>query len=230
MNMPRITNYVTVQRSKATAVDSNDTRRGLPRDEPLLNRVFTPIKTIRQSVGNKIFLSGFTLVEVMIVVVIFSIMFAVTFDVLLSGRRSFDTSSIRYDIQTNAALGLNNMARELKNSASLYVYVDADGDWVKFLVPMGYSQNGDIIWGADGQTNHRIRYEVNGQNQLVRDRFDTSDSLVNGTTRILANYVDDVDFNSQPKGLIINITTSEQNKVTKEWLEENLSSTITFRN
>lgn len=172
---------------------------------------------------------GFTLVEVMLVVVIFSIMFTVTFDVLLTGRRSFDVASIRYDIQTNAALGLNNMARELKNSASLYVDVDAGGDWVKFLVPIGYSQNGDIIWGADGQANHRIRYEVSG-NQLVRDRFDTFDSIVNGTTRILANYVDDVDFNSQSNGLIVNITTSEEHKVTKESLEENLSSTITFRN
>lgn len=64
----------------------------------------------------------------------------------------------------------------------------------------------------------------------MRDRFDASDSIVNGTTRILANYVDDVDFDSQPNGLIMNITTSEQNKVTKEWLDENLSSTITFRN
>ena len=162
--------------------------------------------------------------EVMIVVVMFSIIFAATFDVLLSGRRSFDASSIRYDIQTNAALGLNNMARELKNSASLYVDVDVGGDSIRFSVPVGYNQNGDIIWGADGETNHQVRYEVNGQNQLVRDRFDASNSIVNGTTRILANYVDDVDFDSQPNGLIMNITTS------KELLDENLSSTITFRN
>ncbi|MEK6564442.1 MAG: prepilin-type N-terminal cleavage/methylation domain-containing protein [Candidatus Omnitrophota bacterium] len=196
----------------------------------ITNHGLTPLETNDPPVRSKRFLLGFTLVEVMIVVVIFSIIFGVSFDVLLSGRRSFDASSIRYDIQTNAALGLNNMARELKNSASLYVDVDVGGDSVRFLVPVGYSQSGDIIWGADGETNHRIRYEVNGQNQLVRDRFDASDSIVNGTTRILANYVDDVDFDSQPNGLIMNITTSEQNKVTKEWLDENLSSTITFRN
>lgn len=165
---------------------------------------------------------GFTLAEVMVVVVIFSIIFAVTFDVLLVGRRSFDTSSIRYDIQTNAALGLNNMARELKQSASLCVNVTA-GDSVKFLMNIGADNDG-IIWGADGEANHRIRYMVNGQNQLVRDRFDEADSIVNGTTRILANYVEDVGFASQPNGLIMNITTSKQD------LEENLSSTITFRN
>lgn len=195
----------------------------------IINYGLIPSKPNDKSVKGKRFLSGFTLVEVMIVVVLFSIIFAVTFDVLLSGRRSFDVSSMRYDIQTNAALGLNNMARELRNSASSYVDVDAGGDSVKFLVPIG-SQNGNLIWGADGVANQRIRYEVNGQNQLVRDRFDVSDSIVNGTTRILANYVDDVDFASQPNGLIMNITTSEQNKVTKEWLEESLSSTITFRN
>ncbi len=193
-------------------------------------RVHASPKTAEEYKARKMFLAAFTIMEVMLVTVIFGIMFAVAFDVLLSGRKSFDTSSILYDIQTNAALGLNNMARELKNSASLYVDVDGGGDSVKFLVPIGYSQNGDIIWGADGVTNNRIRYMVDAQDQLIRDRFDTSDTLINGTTRVLANYVDNVSFASQTNGLIINITTSEQNKVTKEWLEESLSSTITFRN
>jgi prepilin-type N-terminal cleavage/methylation domain-containing protein len=176
-----------------------------------------------------LFLMGFTLVEVMFVVAIFSVMFVVAFDVLLSGRRSFDVSSIRYDIQTNAALGLNNMMRELKNSASSQIDISADGDFVEFSVPIGYDGNGDIIWGADAIADNQIRYEVSGA-QLLRDRLNSSGVLIANTTRILANYVESVFFTGRTNGLTMNITTSEQNKVTREWLSESLSSTLTFRN
>ncbi|OGN54300.1 MAG: hypothetical protein A2Y28_01075 [Chlamydiae bacterium GWC2_50_10] len=174
-------------------------------------------------------LTGFTLVEVMMVVVLFSVMFAVAFDVLLSGRRSFDVASIRYDLQTNAALGLNNMARELKGSASLYV--ENSNDSIRFKVPIAQdSQSGDIIWGADATEpeGYQISYMVNGT-QLERNILDLSGNPA-GAPRILANYVDNVSFTGQANGLSMNITTSEQNKVTKEWLSESLSLTVTFLN
>lgn len=191
-------------------------------------RGFTPLETIESSASNKMSLSAFTLVEVMFVMAIFSIMFAVAFDVLLSGRRNFDTASIRYDLQTNAALGFNNMMRELKNSASSQIVINGTGDSIAFRVPTGYDTSGDIIWGADGTANYQIRYMVTG-NQLVRNILD-SGGVVVGTARILANHAEIVSFTNQTNGLIVNITTSEQNKVTKEWLSESLSLTITFRN
>lgn len=176
-----------------------------------------------------LFLSGFTLLEMLLVVVIFSLMFAVAFDVLFSGRRSFDVASIRYDLQTNAALGLNNMARELKGSASLYV--ENSDDSIRFKVPIAQdSQSGDIIWGAepDEPDGYQISYMVNGT-QLERNILDLSGNPV-GAPRILANYVDNVSFISQANGLSMNITASKQNKVTKEWLSESLSLTVTFIN
>lgn len=190
---------------------------------------FTPLETNDQSVRSKRFLMGFTLVEMLLVVVIFSLMFAVAFDVMLSGRRSFDVASIRYDLQTNAALGLNNMARELKDSASLYL--ENSNDSIRFKVPIAQdSQSGDIIWGADPDEpeGYQISYMVNGT-KLERNILDLSGNPV-GAPRILANYVDNVSFISQANGLSMNITASEQNKVTKEWLSESLSLTITFLN
>lgn len=176
----------------------------------------------------QIFNHGFTLVEVMLVAVLFSIMFAVAFDVLLSGRRSFDAASIRRDIEANAALGLNNMARELKNSASSQIAISLSEDSIEFSVPTGYDENGDIIWGAgvNGTENNRIRYLVNGT-RLERERLS---GITVMESRVLAHYVDSVSFINQTNGLLMNITTSEENKVTKERLDENLSSTITFRN
>ncbi len=174
-------------------------------------------------------LTGWTLVEMLLVVAIFSLMFAVAFDVLFSGRRSFDVASIRYDLQTNAALGLNNMARELKGSASLYV--ENNNDSIRFKVPIAQdSQSGDIIWGAepDEPEGYQISYMVNGT-QLERNILDLSGNPV-GAPRILANYIDNVSFISQANGLSMNITASEQNKVTKEWLSESLSLTVTFIN
>ena len=176
-----------------------------------------------------LFLTGWTLVEMLLVVAIFSLMFAVAFDVLFSGRRSFDVASIRYDLQTNAALGLNNMARELKGSASLYV--ENNNDSIRFKVPIAQdSQSGDIIWGAepDEPEGYQISYMVNGT-QLERNILDLSGNPV-GAPRILANYVDNVSFTGRANGLSMNITTSEQNKVTKEWLSESLSLTVTFLN
>ena len=228
------TSQITMKGSTPLEIKENKRKRSPKGDLSLTG--FTPLESSPRLGGRynqkkhqqrtSLFLTGFTLVEVMMVVVLFSVMFAVAFDVLLSGRRSFDVASIRYDLQTNAALGLNNMARELRPSASSKITISAGS--IEFLVPIGKAGNGDIIWGADATEGNQINYMVNGT-QLERNILDP-DGFTTGAPRILANYVDNVSFTGQANGLSMNITTSERNKVTKELLSESLSLTVTFLN
>ena len=204
---------ITMKGSTPLEIKENKRKRSPKGDLSLTG--FTPLESSPRLGGRynqkkhqqrtSLFLTGFTLVEVMMVVVLFSVMFAVAFDVLLSGRRSFDVASIRYDLQTNAALGLNNMARELKGSASLYV--ENSNDSIRFKVPIAQdSQSGDIIWGADATEpeGYQISYMVNGT-QLERNILDLSGNPA-GAPRILANYVDNVSFTGQANGLSMNIS------------------------
>ncbi|GAG07732.1 unnamed protein product, partial [marine sediment metagenome] len=62
--------------------------------------------------------SGFTLVEIMIVVVIFSLLIGTIFIVLATGKTSFQIGNVRMELQQDLRRGMDWITAELRQGGS----------------------------------------------------------------------------------------------------------------
>lgn len=178
---------------------------------------------------------AFTLLETLVVLGIFTLMFTVTFEILSANRRSFDIGLTKQDVENQARLGLESMSRELYKTNSSHVTITVDtgsNSIITFQVPIGYDTGGSLIWGADeaGEPSTggwQIRYSLNAGQQLIREVLDTSNNLVN--TRVLANAVNSLTFSLSNNLLNINLT-AQKTALGGRVLSQGFSSQVTFRN
>ena len=144
---------------------------------------------------------GFTLVEVMIVAVLFLIISGALLTMFLTGRTSYLSSDAYVLVQQEARRGFDVMVRELREAQITTGPPVAcnQANWsnqLNFQVALSYdSVNGNIDWGADGVEGQWAHYAVvpgpaNIQ-QLVRCvNNDAGGAIVSGAgCRVLANYV-----------------------------------------
>ena len=114
---------------------------------------------------------GFTLLEILVVVVIFFIIIGAIFGVMVSGRKTFDVGSVQIEVAQEARRGLDYMSRELRQSR----IISTGTGTVTFQIPVNADGSGNITWG-DGQTSgNQIGYSVgnfNKPNQLIRELLD----------------------------------------------------------
>lgn len=108
---------------------------------------------------------GFTLVEVLVTVLIFSFISMVMYSVLNVGYSVYSRLSVSLDLQ-QAKNGMDRMVREVRASSSATVTtIDASSDKITFTTP----------------TSNGIQYYRNGT-QLIRE-------YPSGTTRIMADNI-----------------------------------------
>lgn len=180
---------------------------------------------------------GYTLVEILVVVVLFGLLFAAVFEILSTNRIAWDTSSTTQNLENQARFGLNNMARELYNTNSGRIAIEAQPEpgaesnqRVTFQVPVGYDANGNLRWGAEGTESDFIRYSING-NQLLRQVLDDDGSTILNS-RVLANDVRNVQglqFSLTNNLLTITLTT-QRISPGKRNLAQTMTSEVAFRN
>lgn len=175
---------------------------------------------------------AYTLLETLVVVGIFALMFALTFQILTSNRISFDIGLAKQDVENQARLGLESMGRELYKTNSAHVTISgATNSIVTFQVPIGYDTGGSLIWGA-GETGEpvtggwQIRYSLNVGQQLIREVLDTASSVV--STRVLANAVNSLTFSLNNNLLTMSLTI--QKTASGRTLSQSFSSSVAFRN
>lgn len=176
-------------------------------------------------------IKAFTLLETLVVLGIFTLMFTITFEILSANRRSFDIGLTKQDVENQARLGLESMSRELYKTNSNYVTISPNAAIITFQVPIDYGAGGSLIWGA-GESGepatggYKIRYSLNAQSQLIREVLDTTDTVV--STRVLANAVNNLTFSLADNLLSIGLTA--QRTVSGRTLSQPFSSRVTFRN
>lgn len=103
---------------------------------------------------------GFTLVELIVSIAIFSIVMLMAFSFMVSGARTFSNVNSRIDRQLKAQLALSHISDTLMNSSSgvcvrdgkVYVLNDSD-DGVGYTVQ---------VYGLD-ETSHELRYGTETQ-------------------------------------------------------------------
>ena len=100
---------------------------------------------------------GFTLIEMIMVMVILGIIGTITFQVLSAGVETFVVSRERKDLYDQSRLALERMAREIRAASGIaYPEVGASGTYINFT--MATAQPGAL------DTSTSFTYQVNGGN------------------------------------------------------------------
>lgn len=180
---------------------------------------------------------GFTLFEALVVVVIFTILFALVFEILATGRRSGDIGTTLQDVQVQAKQGLENMTREIYESSAKKVKPAppfTNSNSITFQVPVGFDTDGDLLWGAEGNLNYLnwgIKYEVNSENKLIRQLINPYPSGRVEEEKVLANFVQGVSFSLAQNSNTLTISlTTQRTGLGGPDLSTTLSSAVTLRN
>jgi prepilin-type N-terminal cleavage/methylation domain-containing protein len=160
------------------------------------NRGFTPLETIGRQKKDKRSLTGFTLLEIMIAVGIFSFMSIAMYGVLATARRSWLTGEALLTAKENAQGGLDKIIGELR-LASLAT-VGADNRTVAFSIPFDADEDGSLdliagtsslVYGADDpqdfnnngilwESGWRIEYQIDTvNNQIIRRVLDNTSAV-----------------------------------------------------
>ena len=172
---------------------------------------------------------GFSLVEILITVLLFSLVFMASFAVLTAGKNSWYTGDVEVEINQEIRKGLLTMNRQLRQSrSSVITGVFPDGNYynsITFKIPEDIDADGDVIdalgnmeWSDD------ITYSLNARNQIIR--------TLSGNTTILANYISNLQFR-RPAGSpdVIQIyVTAQKETALKRTLTSDIMSSIRMRN
>ena len=121
---------------------------------------------------------GFTLVEIMIAVLIFSLLIGVLFTVLTIGKTSFQIGNVRIELQQDLRRGMDLITEELRQSGSSQLQTIISGEeaafpedgssynTIIFYIPAGVT-NGNIVWQTD-----EIQYLLD-ENKRLRRKVDS---------------------------------------------------------
>jgi len=161
---------------------------------------------------------GFTLLEIIITVFLFSIISAAIFSVLATAKNSLSAGESQIGIQQACRNGLDTMVKELRQAgASTILDVPNNGinySAITFQIPASLSAAG-ITWSSS------IQYFLGGLNgkQLIRTQ--------SGNQRILGNDISAVSFNrSAANPNVVNISVTAQKNTFPGFTAR--QSTITF--
>jgi len=145
---------------------------------------------------------GFTLLEITIVVFLFSIISAAIFSVLATGRNSMSAGESQVGVQQACRNGLDSMIKELRQAGvSTITGVPANGtnySSITFQIPAAIGATG-ITWSSS------IQYAIGGLNgaQLLKTQ--------SGNQKVLANNISALSFNrSATNPNVVNISVTAQ--------------------
>lgn len=145
---------------------------------------------------------GLTLIEIIIVIFLFSIILTAIFSAMATAKTSWTSGGSRLSVQQEARRGLNTMTRELRQGRlSMITGVPADGanyPSITFQIP-------DTVTASGTTWSNNIQYSIGGLNneQLLRTQ--------DGNQRVLANNLSALTFNrSSLEPDVIDISISVQ--------------------
>ncbi|MFH1678504.1 MAG: prepilin-type N-terminal cleavage/methylation domain-containing protein [Candidatus Omnitrophota bacterium] len=140
---------------------------------------FTPLQRKRQLKGNSGFVTGFTLVEVLVSLFISGFLIAALCIVLNLGNMTYDTDLGLLDLHQQARQAMNVMLREIRQSESADTTLTDSGASIQFRIPM------DITAEPVTYSDSINYYLSNGQ--IIREH-------PAGITQVLANGMSSLCF------------------------------------
>lgn len=189
---------------------------------------------------------GFTLVELMVVGLIFTLISLAIFGVLSVGRQSWCTGSTQVQLQQETRKAMDWMVKGLRESGSTHANITESGSIITFQVPVDQDNDGDVLdsssdveWGAEGNLGWSIEYSLSNE-QILRKVFNNADPRVEQTSKVLANNIrsDNPPPNAlmfigspgvNPTGISIEVT-AEKDAVPGRTMQSTLNSQVTLRN
>ena len=173
--------------------------------------------------------SGFTLVEVLVVVGLFSLILGSILGVFLTGNMAWNVGQANIGLQQQTRYGLYAMVRELSLSQQNNVRI-INPNTLRLQVPLNAAnpggdgrsridiRSGRLIWGADANQGDWIEYRVEN-NELKRKVFNQSAGGLQQAETTLARDIQTVIFRadqistdpSWPQGVEITLTTARGN-------------------
>lgn len=170
---------------------------------------------------------GFTILEAMITIFIFSLILAAIFGIMTHGRTSFYTGSTTIELRQEMRKAIFWMKRELYQSSSLVIRgVPVDRNYysaITFRTPQDRDGDGDVIDSLGNiEWSDEIRYSLITR-QIIRH-------VPNEGPSVLANNISFLGFRRQtPKILEINIQARKRPLFGPQ-IEANLITRIALRN
>jgi prepilin-type N-terminal cleavage/methylation domain-containing protein len=182
--------------------------------------------------------TGFTLLEMVMVMAIFAALTVLLFDIFLAGGNFITRGSTRQDVEDQARMGLNHMLRELYQTTSSRIspappFTNVNN--ITFQIPVSVNSGGSINWGArdPGETippGYRIRYRASGNN-LLREVLDSSSNIVSGSTRVLARGINNLAFSLPLSSFLITVSlTAQETSNSGQVFAHTSSSRVAMRN
>lgn len=191
---------------------------------------------------------GFTLMEVLVVVGIFTLIIGVSLTLLSSSRLSTDITEAQIQVAEHARLAMDRITKELRlshfsrvrirNSLGFPAGEISPGSVINFQIPKGsYDADGldldpnySLQWGSATTAGHYLAYSVDGNNQLLRTAY-TDSSGSNPTSQIIAQNIASVTFSrTSTISNLISITIVAERQITPATIRQTLQSNVTLRN
>ena len=145
-------------------------------------------------------MKAFSLIELMIVLVIFSVLLGATYGVLNMSGTSFKTGDIQVVVQQEARKAMDKISKELREASS--VNISAEYPFT--------------LWGK------KVKYVTNnGQLQKITE---------DGTTTVLANDVSSIQFTLLGGNVVYITLTTQKNTIFGRTLSATLRSQVALRN
>lgn len=174
---------------------------------------------------------GFTLIETMIVLLIFSIILGAIFSTMTIGKLSWYSGDAQVEVQQETRKGLSRMSKELRQSRSSVIQgVPPDGEYhntIIFKIPEDIDGDGDTIDNSGNiEWSNDITYSLGGLNnrQLLRTE--------EGESTVLANNIALLQFrrgSTTQELLEINLM-AEKRTIQGHIIQSTLSSQVELRN
>lgn len=172
-------------------------------------------------------MKGFSLVEVMVTVLIFSLIFAAVFMLLTGGQASWYTGDVQIELTQEIRKALLTVDKELRQTASSVISdVPADGDYyisITFRIPKDIDDDGDVI-SAIGtmEWSDNINYSLNANNQIIR-------TYPLGIS-VLANNISVLRFRRPEPDIIEIYITAQKTTILGRNLQTSIMSSLKLRN
>jgi len=151
---------------------------------------------------------GFTLVEVMITLAVFSIIIGAIHQVFVAGQKAWNSDLSLLDLQQASRRGIHGLVREIRAASLGSISISESDTKIEFDTP----------------SENNIQFFLNiDDSQLIRQ-----DSL--GVQRILASNVEDVAFAVVGDSVVIDLRTGKEKTTWSEALDFPLRTQVKVRN
>jgi prepilin-type N-terminal cleavage/methylation domain-containing protein len=182
---------------------------------------------------------GFTLMEMMVVLVIFTIVIGMAFTALRLNEISRENVSVQIELYRKNMLVHNALSTELSLSSPNRLNTNTTDDSCSsntpcFQIPVATNDNYDIIWGAGatGTENYWIHYYLNGTN-VERVVLTPAPAFSPGPPRIIGDSIVAFSYpyiDTAPNSIVITSTAQRTAVIEGHTRELTSESQVYLRN